>query len=254
MSSPRLLIAMLLSLSPSLAACDDGSSEDADASVEDVDAATATIVFSVQVVDALEKELTPLPGIEVCVAERPEVECATSDAEGRLTIELPADSELMLRCEGDDYGPAYMTWTIGEKDIDAGTFSLIDQTRMPFFVSLSGGTEWPDKGAIAVNVYDDLEDRTRRVAGATFSIAPSGGGGPTYVGTEQLPDQELTESTEGGPALFYDLDDGEVTITIAHPSSTCRGGFGWHNDEPTELRSQIFAGGLSFITFVCPAE
>jgi hypothetical protein len=101
------------------------------------------VSFSVRLIDATAKTETPLEGVEVCAAERTDIECATSDAAGELTLTLPAGSELMLRCENDDYGPMYMTWTIGSEDIDAGTFSLLDKGRMAAFVSFSGGEEWP---------------------------------------------------------------------------------------------------------------
>jgi hypothetical protein len=211
-----------------------------------------SISFSVRLVDATAATDTPLEGIEVSAAEHPEVECATSDADGKLTMTLPAGSELMLRCENDAYGPMYMTWAIDSEDIEAGTFSLLEKGKLALFVSLSGGKEWPDKGAITANVYDDLVKRTTRVPGATFTIEPASGGGPTYVGAGKLPDKSLTASSEGGPALFFDLDEGEVTITIAHPERVCTGGFGWKTDDDKTLRSRIFPGGLSNVTFVCP--
>jgi hypothetical protein len=100
-------------------------------------------------------------------------------------------------------------------------------------------------------VYEDLETRTTRVAEATFTIAPATGGGPVYVSAQKLPDPSLTASTEGGPAVFFDLD-GEVTITIAHPTRACVGGFGWAAGDERSLRSKVFPGGLSNVTFVCP--
>ena len=90
------------------------------------------------------------------------------------------------------------------------------------------------------------------MAGATFTIAPKSGGGPTYISAAKLPDKTLTASTEGGPALFFDLDPGEVTLTIAHPDRQCVGGFGWEAGDDKSLGSKIFAGGLSNVTFVCP--
>jgi hypothetical protein len=211
-----------------------------------------TISFAVRLADATAMTDKPLEGIEVCAADHPEIACATSDVDGKLTLTLPAESELMLRCENDIFGPMYMTWAIGAEDIDAGTFSLLTKPVLEAFVKLSGGTEWPEKGAIIANVYDDLVVRDERVPGATFTIAPESGGGPVYVSPEKLPDKALTASTEGGPALFFDLDPGEVTITIDHPDRTCVAGFGWAADGDKALRSKIFAGGVSSVTFVCP--
>ncbi|KYF67576.1 hypothetical protein [Sorangium cellulosum] len=229
------------------AACSGG---DADPSGQG-GAAPEDIAFSVRIVDATASPVTPLEGVEVCVADRPDVACATSDADGRLMMSLPAESELMLRCESESYGPAYMTWTVGTEDIDAGSFSLLTKTKMGLLIALSGAEAWPEKGAITANVYEDLDARTTRVAGATFAITPNAGGGPAYVSAQKVPDPSLTASTEGGPAVFFDVEEGEVTITLEHPSRECSGGFGWKAGDERSLRSKIFPGGLSNVTFVC---
>jgi hypothetical protein len=212
--------------------------------------AAATITFKVKLVDARAPD-TLLAGIEVCAADRADIPCATSAADGTVTMALPRDSELMLRCKNDRYGPVYMTWSIEKKDIDAGTFSLLEKSAIDLFITYSGGKPSADKGAITVNVYDDLVNRNKRVAGATFTITPKKGGGPVYVGPAMLPDTDLIASTEGGPGLFFDLDPSEVTIAIEHPTLKCTGGFGWKTDKPNALRSRIFGGGLSSVTFVC---
>jgi hypothetical protein len=208
------------------------------------------IAFHVKVIDARSQEI--LPGVEVCAADRPEIACATSGSDGMLDMQLPPDSELMLRCQSATHGPAYMTWTIGRLDIDAGTFSLLEKSAAETFIALSGGTQSATQGAITVNVYEDLVKRDKRVAGASFTITPNTGAGPTYVGKSKLPDRSLTSSTDVGPGLFYDLAPGDVTITISHPTRKCTGGFGWKTNDATALRSRIFGGGLSNVTFVCP--
>jgi hypothetical protein len=209
------------------------------------------IKFSVRIVDATASPTLALQGVEVCAADRPDVACATSDADGNVELSLPPGSELMLRCEGPSHGPMYMTWAIGESDIDAGTFSLLDKTRIEGLVTFSGAKEWPAKGAILANVYEDLVKRDQRVAGATFTITPAAGG-PVYVSDSKFPDPSLMASTAGGPAVFFDADPGEVTIAIEHHTRACKGGFGWDAGSDEALRSKVFEGGLSSVTFVCP--
>jgi hypothetical protein len=216
--------------------------------------AEARIELTVVLVDATAATPTPVAGIEVCVHDRPDVPCATSDAAGRIDMLLPAEAEILLRCEGAGYGPAYMTWTIGSEDIDAGSFNMIPTTSQDALVLLSGATEWWETGAVGVNVYDELVRRDTRVEGATFTIAPVGRG-PTYLGEARRPDPTLTASTIGGPGVFYDIPDGEqVIVTIHHPTRTCRAGLGWATDDEASLRTRVFAGAISFITFVCPSD
>jgi hypothetical protein len=214
----------------------------------------AQIELTVVLVDATAEPLRPLPGIEVCVHGHPDLPCAESDADGRIAMRLPASSEILLRCEGAGYGPAYMTWTIGTEDIDAGRFNLIPTASQDALVLLSGARSWWETGAVGVNVYDELVRRDTRVAGATFTIDPVLGG-PTYLSELRRPDPSLTASTVGGPGIFYDIPDGtEVVVTIHHPTRACRAGLGWATGSETSLRTQVFAGGISFITFVCPPE
>lgn len=215
-----------------------------------------TIAFAVKLVDGQNRDQL-LAGIDVCAmdkrgAVRADVTCARSDAEGKIAMELPKDSELMIRCQSDTYGPAYMTWAIGTADIDAGTFGLLTASTTELLVTLAGGKPSATQGAITVNVYEDLVLRTKRVAGAKVTIQPKVGVGPVYIGENGTPSRTLSASTEGGPAVFADIDPGEVTITIEHPTRTCTGGFGWPTPDPKSLRSRIFGGGLSNVTFVCP--
>ncbi|MFO0748964.1 MAG: hypothetical protein U1F43_25355 [Myxococcota bacterium] len=181
--------------------------------------------------------------------------CATSAADGSVAMQVPAHAEIQLRCEGANHGPAFMTWATGGDDIDAGTFSLLNTQFQDAFVELAGATTWPETGAITANIYEDLVLRKVRVAGATVSIAPAGGG-LAYVSDARLPDPALDASTLGGPAVFVDLAESasgdDVVVTISHPTRDCRGGFGWPTDDPRALRTRVRAGALVNFTFVCP--
>lgn len=237
--TPRILVCLGL-LAPALA-CDDGGSE-----------AAGDITFTVRFVDAVAPDSGPLVGVEVCVAERPDLACETTDRDGRVVITVPADSDILLRCHGASHGPAYMTLHTDTNDMDVGVFQLLEEDFQAAFVQLAGGTIWPATGAITANVYESIVDRTTRVADVTFTITPSGGG-PTYAGASRLPDRSLTASTTGGPAIFYDRADGEaVAITIAHPTRACVGGFGWPGGDAKTLRTKVFAGAITNVTFICP--
>lgn len=224
---------------------------DAGASAPDSGTIAKTISFAVKLVDATAQD-TALQGVNVCVPGRSDVACAKSGADGAVKLGLPAGAEVMIGCENKAYGPVYMTWTLGNADLDAGRFGVFTRSTASSFVELSGGKLTPTAGALMVNVYEDLVERTKRVSGATFTLTPKAGGGPTYVSATKLPQPSLTASTEGGPGLFYDLAPGDYTVTIAHPTRTCKGGFGWKAEGPTSLRSRVFGGGISNVTFVCP--
>jgi hypothetical protein len=212
--------------------------------------ALALIGFEVSFRDALTGD--PLADVEICADGYPEVACATSDAAGDVALDLPADSEVMLRCQSPTHGPAYMTWALGGGDIDAGSFGLLASGVQEGLFAIAGGTDYEHRGAITVNVYTDLVERDAWVAGATMTMTPATSVGPVYVSEERSPDPDLEASTSGGPGVFVDVEPGEASVTIAHPTLACEPGFGWPSPEPLTLRTRVFAGALSNVTFVCP--
>lgn len=219
------------------------------ASCDDAEDAPVMIELAVTFTDALTADV--LAGVELCVPDHPEVACATSDASGRVAITLPGDSELMLKCQSATHGPGYMTWAIGRDDIDAGEFGLIPSRTQELLFGAVGGTDYTTQGALTVNVYDDLVARDTWVAGATMTIAPASGVGPTYVGENMLPSSSLDATSTGGPGVFAGVTPGSLEVTLHHPDKTCAPGFGWPADAPLTLRTRIFAGGVSNVTFVC---
>jgi hypothetical protein len=232
-----------------LSACNQSPMITPDGGPPPTDAGPPTIQFTVRLVDAM--SMAALEGVEICAADRPDVACAMSNADGQVTMRLPPNSELMLRCANNDYGPFLMTWAIGTSDIDAGTFSLLAVNIQNAFVIFSGATMWPATGGVTANIYEDIVQRNVRVEGATVTITPTA---PlTYVGTNRMPDPTATATTTGGPGLFYDIPPGEVTVTISHPTRTCTGGSGWPvAGDNRSLRTRVYAGALSNVTFVCP--
>jgi hypothetical protein len=193
-----------------------------------------------------------LEDVEICAAGRDDVPCATSDAQGHVALALPADSELMLRCQSSTHGPAYMTLAIGHEDTNVGKFALLTKTSQNLLLVLSGADDTTDHGGITVNVYTDLEKRDERVAGGAATLFPDTGKPAVYVSDAKLPDPALDAMTLGGPGLFVDIPPGDAVVSFSHPSSVCGPGFGWPTDDSLSLATQVFPGAISNVTFVCP--
>ncbi len=244
-----------------VAGCE-STSQPADGGVAQGDAATpldassdapfkpSAVTLSVRFIDAATRD--PLVGVRVCAAERDEVPCSTTRADGGVTIALPADSELMLACTIETHAPMYMTLKTPAANFDVGIFRLIDKKTAAAFVVAAGAPEDPARGIVLANVYDELERREQRVADATFTLDPAEGTGPVYGGAIGVPVPGLTGSTTGGPGMFFNLSPGNRTVKIAHPSRRCVRGFGWPTPSETSIRTKVYAGGLSTVTFVCP--
>jgi hypothetical protein len=214
------------------------------------DAGPELVRMSVAFIDARTSE--PLVALDVCVAGNDGVPCGKTGDDGLLTMDLPAAAEILLACTIDTHVPTYMTLKTPAEAFDVGVFRLLDTGTAQIFVSAAGATQGTDQGIVIANVYEDLVERDERVAGATFSSAPQDGLGPVYGGALGLPDPNLEATSEGGPAAFFELPPGPRTVTIAHPDASCAGGFGWPTDAETSLRTEVFAGAMSTVTFVCP--
>lgn len=209
-----------------------------------------SISFQVAFADA--QNGNALEGVEICAAGRDDVPCATSDANGAVQLDLPANSELMLRCQSATHGPAYMTLAIGEDDMDVGKFGLLAKTSQTLLMALSGAKDTKNHGTITVNVYTDLVKRDERVAGGSATVFPDTGKPAVYVSDSKIPDPSLQAMTLGGPGVFVDVPPGDAVVTFSHPSVVCGPGFGWPTDDALSLATQVFPGAISNVTFVCP--
>jgi hypothetical protein len=208
------------------------------------------VSLSATFVDA--RTQAPLSGLDVCTAERDDVPCGKTDAQGRIEIAVPADAEILLACTIETHVPTYMTLKTPSDAFDVGVFRLLDASLAETFVSLAGASQERDHGIVIANVYEDIVVRDVRVADATFSLSPEGGLGPIYGGPIGLPDPSLDATTAGGPAAFFELSEGERTLSIEHATRRCVGGFGWPAGGDSSLRTKVVAGGMSTVTFVCP--
>jgi len=194
----------------------------------------------------------PVSGLEVCAAEREDVPCAHTGDDGKVELALPAREEIMLSCVVRTHVPMYMTLVTPGEAFDVGVFRLLDSVVGNLFAAGGGGLQDPANGIVLVNVYDDLVNRTSRVAGATADLAPLAGVGPVFGGSNGLPDHSLSASTTGGPMAFFNVPPGPRKVVLTHPGKQCAGGFGWPGTTALELRTQVFPGGMSTVTFICP--
>ncbi len=194
----------------------------------------------------------PLNGIEVCVEGRDDIPCALAGPDGKISLPVPPNLEMMLKCSMPLHITTYMTMKTPTESFDVGVFRLLEQSTADLFSAMAGSPRDDTKGILLVNAYDDFEKREVRVAEFTAAIEASAARGPVYGAGAAFPNPSLKASTDGGPAGFYAVPPGDSTVTIAHPSRACAAGFGWPEAQPTRLRTRVFAGAMSTVTWVCP--
>jgi hypothetical protein len=190
-----------------------------------------------------------LVGMDVCVRERPQILCGVSDANGRYEIFPPeADVSLAFTMAGHEQ----MLFPIGPAATGVDLLVHDSATLEPALAAV--GFDFPAGPIVAVNV---LAAPGETPDGATVSISvpaegPIYAGGP--LGLRDL-DPMLTEVTGGfGLAAFGDMAEGDVEITVTHPTLSCSippiGG-GWATAEPNRARVPAVNGFDTVVVFIC---
>jgi len=238
--TPRLAIALCFLTLPAHTAC----------GATPVDGPAGSIRITIEFKDAVLGY--PLGGLEVCVPGRDDYPCAKTGSDGRISAPVPPDSDVMLQCAAPMHVTTYMTLRTPGADFDVGVFRLLEKATADLFAQTAGVAPDPTRGILLVNVYDDLVKRTVRVPDATTTLVSGGTATPVYGGGFALPDSTLTATSPGGPAGFYDLAPGDYTVSLAHPARACSRGFAWPDADENTVRTRVFAGGMSTVTWFCP--
>jgi hypothetical protein len=156
-----------------------------------------------------------VPMVDICVRDHPEFECAQSDAMGSFSVDVPFDTDVVLDLGREDY---MTTAYHGHFIVDEDDFEFLVPTSdtMALLVSQAGETIDDTKGHVAV------------------------GGPEGATDADTIPDTSLTEMSSRGLVGIANVDPGELTITVNHPTLTCSYP-AWPTEDGTSYRVQVDA-------------
>jgi hypothetical protein len=189
----------------------------------------------------------PIEGATICVLHHPEIACATSDANGSYTMELPdlGGANIAVQASAQGYlgevtlllGPAHTS--LGEETSWVSNLLYSDAEATTLLATQAGFT-YPDSGTGFLQIR--VNGATEGFTGATVSIAPMAGGslsakGPVYWDTNG-PNLSLTATAmPAGATTFGDIAPGLYKVTVTAPQKTCTVAPGGHpelgNWQPT---------------------
>jgi hypothetical protein len=196
----------------------------------------------------------PIVGAHICIVDRPEIPCATSDADGSYTLSMPAwtapvDIAFFVKADGHlgstglvHETPGIVTWLSQPLYSDAPAADLMNQAG---FAYPAGG-----KAFVMLAVVRAIGGAAE---GLTASISPAADKGPVYMSPVGTPDPTLTGFSSNGYALFGDLEPGPFEITVSDTS--CNPAHiatqGWVDVKPNTIAGLTVADSITNVVVFC---
>lgn len=163
-----------------------------------------------------------LPGVAVCVYERDEIPCTTTDADGVFELAgVPVDEPVAIRFARESFRPALHTIVVPP---DAGgiritDYPLLTEALVALFVTMTGIVGFDP--ALGIGGIEARLGDGSPATGAAIALVPAAGIGPIYVDAEGIPDPTLTGVDEGGLAAWANLPAGRYGVQASWSLGSC---------------------------------
>jgi hypothetical protein len=172
-----------------------------------------------------------VPNVKVCVYENTSIPCATTDAEGKYSLQgLPESLDVYLSYEKDSFAPVLFKPVTGTGN-ELPAILVVTTTYRDSFAK-AGGID-PDENAglifFRANLLEDRGTSFKQKFGTTelyylkgysVSLEPASKAGPVYVSAEWKADASLTKSSPAGWGIIQ-AAPGNYTAKYTHPVLTC---------------------------------
>jgi hypothetical protein len=179
-------------------------------------------------------EYPAIAGARICVDARPELACATTDAQGFFTLnDVPIDTEIVLTIEKEGYVPSLKAMGLSRGDnVVRQPIVMFKMADLP--ADLGFDIDTKDSGIIDFFVFEFLDGGTPVVLpGVKVTLSPETEHGAVYFSEPGLFDPTLraTASYSGsfgrgnvGSGRFFNVPAGDYTLTFTAPEGyTCAG-------------------------------
>lgn len=196
----------------------------------------------------------PFEGVMFCQADTDN--CASSDAEGHVSIRVPPDEEIIWTLEKEGYDSILVAGSIpqGGTDtfMDLGGFDIASIAEL--YASVM--SPYPRRGTgeiyIQVVMPDDRSGATLELVGATAKAYYEEG---TAAGGDVTWRLDLSATAAKGAGGFVEVTPGEHDVRIGGTASGCipsvAGAFGWTGADESTVRVPVRAGYVSFVQVLC---
>ena len=211
-----------------------------------------TVSVSGTVLSLLREE--PLDMVDVCVYERPEIPCTTTDVSGDYTLsDVPAHSEVALSYTGSGLVPfLVMVRTEAEDLEDVGHFHA-NEVEMQLIVTATDVDAEENKGSLFFAIYREWPPGDGEyLSDVIVEHSPASGTGVMYGNESGMPDLDTTSTSDAGNGGFMNVDAGFSELIFTHPTRQCYPApTRWRGSTTNAMRMQSAPGYLSYATAYC---
>jgi hypothetical protein len=193
----------------------------------------------------------PLAGADVCPDGHPEIPCTKSDAQGKFSLDVPAEADVAASIVKMGYVSVLFPISTGKQDIDGIVVSLpAAGERLAMYSRF--GAKVPDATTGYLNAFVGTSTSPLGAPGVSVSIEPASGRGPFYLADDGSPAVGAKETSRNSVALFANLAPGTVTVRMAAAGLRCSPTFGgWKTAAPNAVRVPIAPGFETHVAEAC---
>ncbi len=193
-----------------------------------------------------------IAGARVCIVDRPEIPCVTTDTNGQYTLTMPAwTAEVDIAFNVTAPGhlgftglvhemPGTVTWLSAQLYDDAGATTLMNQAGFAYPAS--------GKAFVALSVFKASGGAAE---GRTVSSSPAGAA--VYFDKTGKADPTLTAITTNAYLLLGNLAPGSIEITVSDaacmPAGLATGA--WASSKPNTVAGKTAPDSMTDMTVIC---
>jgi hypothetical protein len=199
----------------------------------------------------------PVEGLDVCVFERVDLPCGKSGEDGIYTVpKVPANAEVSLAYTQEGFFPELIMVKTGSEDLMLPiTSAHATQDQAQLILQLVEQTEDTKRGHLGLGVFRQNTNDTfvEMIEGISFELDPPSDSKAVYLRDNGLPDPQRTETSVNARAFIFNVEPGEVVVSVTHNYwKNCGvGGFGWPSEGKAAIRLRVVPGYVSAGVFLC---
>jgi hypothetical protein len=231
----------------SLAACA-APSDDVTSDQSELARATTTTTAKGLITDRV--TFNPIQGASVCVVGNSALPCATSDANGGYSLQVPANMNVAVLIKEQNHIDNYLTFTTTDAAFDLGPLRVMDKQFDATFAQQAGGQRDTTTGELVVAVFDQFPNPGTVIEHVSLEVS-GGGGHMFYTDGQGVPSTTQTETSTRGTAGVVNMHPGTYTMWLTHPSMNCKNAVAWNTPSGDGMKMQIFPGATTVVYAVC---